>query len=323
MGAAGIDAALAGWDDQQMAERLGGPTITDDTENAAELASKAAEMQREWSVAPGDLFQIGGHRLLCGDCTAEAGWRALLGGRVADMVWCDPPYNVAYTGAAGAMANDDMSDRAYAEFLRNVFGSAFRITKLGGAIYVAHADSEGQIVRAAFAEAGWYLAQCLVWVKNAFTLGRQDYQWQHEPVLYGWKPGAAHYWQGGFAQASVIDDEEKGLAKLGKAELVAIIQRLRNARDTTVVREPRNSANLLHPTVKPLALVARQIWNSSRSGETVAELFSGSGTTIIAAEQTGRKAVATELDPKFCAVGLQRAKEHGLPIEKISYALAT
>ncbi len=149
-----------------------------------------------------------------------------------------------------------------------------------------------------------------------------EYQWQHEPILYGWKPGAGHYWQGGYAQSTVIDDEEKNLSQLAKPELVEIIQRLRNERNTTIVREPRNQSNKLHPTVKPLGLVARQVWNSSKQGDTVLELFGGSGTTLLAAHQTGRKCVATELEPKFCAVILQRAKEHGLAIEKIGDASA-
>lgn len=340
--AAGIDAALAGWDEKQMATRLDGPTVTDDIENAVVLVSKADELQREWNVQPGDLFQIGAHRLLCGDCTKEENWRLLLGERRADMVWTDPPYNIDYdsiqrrrielksekNGGGGTFTapekilNDHLSQGAYAALLSACFAAAFEFTKPGGALYVAHADSFGLLTRQMLAQAGWYLAQCLIWVKSAFTLGRQDYQWQHEPVLYGWKPGAAHYWQGGFSQASVIDDEETGLSKLGKPELVAIIQRLRNARDTTVIREPRNNGNILHPTVKPLALVARQIWNSSRKDDTVLELFGGSGTTILAAEQTGRRAVATELDPKFCAVILQRLKDSGLAVEKISHAVA-
>lgn len=333
--AAGIDARLAGWDEKQMALHLEGPTVTDDTDNAVTLVSKADELQREWQVQLGDLYQIGPHRLLCGDCTSEANWQMLLGDSLADMVWTDPPYNIDYDAiqrrrielqtarkpggtfiAPEKILNDHLSEGAYAALLSACFAVAFEFTKPGGALYVAHADSFGLLTRQMIAQSGWYLAQCLVWVKNSFTLGRQDYQWQHEPVLYGWKPGAAHYWQGGFNQASVIDDEEKHLSKLGKEELIAIIQRLRNARDTSIIREPRNTGNILHPTVKPLPLVARHIWNSSHKDETVLELFGGSGTTLLAAHQTGRRAVATELDPKFCAVILQRLKDAGLSVEK-------
>lgn len=340
--AAGIDASLAGWDEKEFAAQIGGPAVADDTETAETLVSKADEIQAEWQIKPGDLFAAGSHRVLCGDCTDPGNWTRLLGDRHADLVWTDPPYNVDYDatqrrridlqserGADGKavpapqkILNDHLSDAAYASLLAKAFAAAFEATKPGGAIYVAHADSFGLVTRQSLAGAGWYLAQCLIWVKNAFTLGRQDYQWQHEPVLYGWRPGAAHYWQGGFCQASVIDDEERALGKLGKPELVEIIQRLRNARDTTVVREPRNTVNALHPTVKPLALVARHIWNSSHVGDTVLELFGGSGTTIMAEEQTKRRAVATELDPKYCAVILQRLRDHGLEVTQIDDASA-
>ncbi len=313
----GLHAGLAGLTEKEMASLVEGPKIADDTALAEQLISEADEIARKWVVNPGDLFAIGAHRLLCGDGGSAVNWNRLLGERsLADMVWTDPPYNVAYEGAAGSMQNDDMDAAAYDAFLRYTLGMAFAVTKPGGAIYVAYADSEGRTVRNAFAAAGWLEKQCLVWVKNHFTLGRQDHQWQHEPILYGWKPGAAHYWQGGFCQGTVIDDEP-ALAKLDKPALIAVIQALRNARDTTIIREPKPTANELHPTVKPLALVARQIWNSSRRGETVAELFGGSGTTLIAAEQTQRRCVATELDPKFCAVILERATRAGLSVEKI------
>ncbi len=336
--ASGIDSRLAGWDEKQMAARLDGPAITDDTENAIVLVSKADDLQLEWKVQVGDLFEAGPHRILCGDCTRAENWRALLGNELADIIWTDPPYNVDYESiqrrrieikaadgkshthsAPEAILNDDLSPEAYRRLMTAAFATAHAFTKPGGAIYVAHADSHGLVTREAVGAAGWHVAQCLIWVKNAFTLGRQDYQWQHEPVLYGWKLGAAHYWQGGFSLSTILDDEERNLSKLAKEELVAIIQRLRNARETTVIREPRNPGNGLHPTVKPLPLVARQIHNSSRKGEIVAELFAGSGTTLIAAHQTGRRARATELEPKFCAVNLQRLKEAGLEVNKVDH----
>jgi DNA modification methylase len=331
----GIDAGLANLTEKDLASYLDGPSVTDDTGDATVLVSQAEEVARKWQVAPGDLYAIGEHRVFCGDCTREESWQLLLGDRLADMVWTDPPYNVDYDSiqqrrvdlkrAEGknphakpeAIINDDLTEAEYEKFLRTCFAVAHSRLKPGGAIYVAHADSYGRLTRQLFTEAGFYEAQCLIWVKNAFTLGRQDYQWQHEPILYGWKSGAGHYWQGGFSQASVIDDEQKQLDKLTKGELVAIIQTLRNARDTSVIREPRGTGNALHPTVKPLPLVARQIWNSSHRGDTVLELFGGSGTTILAAEQTNRRAVATELDPKFCAVILERCARAGLTVEKI------
>ncbi len=332
---AGLNAALAGYDEKAFAALLEGPVVVDDGESAGELLSKADLLQERWQVKLGDVYHIGKHRLLCGDSASLDNWNLLLEGRLADMVWTDPPYNVAYDaiqrrrievkietrGKASGSAkpqtilNDDVTDAEYLQLLKGWFAAAHAMTKPGGAIYVAHADSHGAPTRNTLVEAGWYLAQCLVWVKNAATLGRQDYQWQHEPILYGWKTGAGHYWQGGYAQRTVIDDETD-LSKLSKAELAVLVNEMRNARDTSVIREPRNTGDGLHPTVKPLRLVARQIWNSSRRDETVLELFGGSGTTLAACEQTGRRCVATELDPKYCAVILERLSSYGLTVEK-------
>jgi DNA modification methylase len=334
--AAGLDPALCGLDDQKaLAQLFDGPKVQDDSDTAAGLISQAEEVAKKWNVRLGDLYAAGEHRILCGDCTLAENWQLLLEGGVADMVWTDPPYNVNYDSiqqrrvdlsrAEGktphakpeAIINDDLSEADYGILLRACFDRAIEFTRPGGAIYVAHADSYGLLTRQALADAGWSLAQCLIWVKSAFTLGRQDYQWQHEPILYGWRPGAGHYWQGGYRQGTVLDDDTK-LAGLSKAELIAVIHALKNERDTTVIREPRGTGNALHPTVKPLPLVARQIHNSSRRGETVLELFGGSGTTVLAAQQTGRRAVATELDPKFCAVILERLTLAGLKVGKVS-----
>lgn len=336
IGGAGLEAALAGMEEDDFAALAGPPAIQDDTGQAGEMVSAAEQLQEAWRVREGDVFQIGRHRLLCGDCTAPRNWERLLAGELADMVWTDPPYNVRYDDiqrrrnelkaergksqgpAPEAILNDDLPEAEYSDLLHRCFAVAFAFTKPGAAIYVAHADSYGLLVRQAVAAAGFHVAQCLIWVKNGFTLGRQDYQWQHEPVLYGWKPGAGHYWQGGFSQATVIDDEAIDLKKTSKEELLALIQQLRNARETTVVRAPRNPGTALHPTVKPILLVARQVWNSSRPNDLVLELYGGSGTTLLAAEQTGRRCVATELAPKYCAVILERASSVGLTVERIN-----
>lgn len=331
---AGIEAGLAGLTDKDMMALVGGPTTVDDDEEAEALVTKAEQLQEKWQVKPGDLYQIGAHRLMCGECESMDNWQLLLGGRLADMMWTDPPYNVAQDsaqqhrndakrlkGEAGtakpqALLNDQMSDKQYAGKLRAWYGMASMHLKPGAPIYIAHAESKRCLNEAAAVEAGFHIAQTLVWVKQAFTLGRQDYQWQHEPILYGWKPGAAHYWQGGFCQATVID-EEQPVAKMSKAQLVALVNELRNAREGSVVREPRQVSGGLHPTIKPLRLVARHVWNSSRRGDTVKELFGGSGTTLAAAEQTGRQCVATEQDPKYCAVILERMSAYGLTITKV------
>lgn len=331
--AAGLDVALAGFEHKALLAMLEPPSVTDDSDQTEELVSKADELQKKWLVQPGDLYNIGNHRLLCGDCGSLDNWALLLEGRLADLVWTDPPYNVKYESiqerrnelkrekgstphtVPQPILNDDLSDKEYSEKLKVWFAAAFAMAKPGAAIYIAHADSYRVENELAAEGAGWSIHQNIVWVKNAFTLGRQDYQWQHEPVLYGWKSGASHHWQGGYRQSTIIDDHVD-LKKLGKPDLIALINDLRNSLDTTVVREPRNTGNGLHPTVKPVRLVARHIWNSSRRGETVLELFSGSGTTIAAAEQLGRRCVATELKPEYCAVNLERFSLLGLPIEK-------
>lgn len=331
---AGIDDALAGFDHEAMMALIRPPEPEDDTEQTEELLSKADLLQQKWLVQPGDLYQIGSHRLLCGDCASLDNWNLLLQSRLADMVWTDPPYNVKYEDiqerrnelkrqkgstphtVPQPILNDDLPDKEYAAKLRDWFAAAFAMSKPGAVIYIAHADSFRVENELAAEAAGWSIHQNLVWVKNAFTLGRQDYQWQHEPVMYGWKHGAAHHWQGGFSQSTLIDDEID-LKKLGKPDLIAIINSLRNALETTVIREPRNTGNGLHPTVKPVRLVARHIWNSSQRGETVLELFGGSGTTLAASEQLGRNCVATELMPEYCAVILERLTALGLAAEKV------
>lgn len=334
---AGIDAAIAGFDHKSMLAMLEPPEMEDDTDQTVELMSKAEQLQAKWQVQPGDLFQIGSHRLLCGDCGDVNNLKRLLDGEVADMLWCDPPYNVAYDAAQRkrnkikaakgedthvkpqTIMNDDMEPEAYQLMLSSWFAAATQVIKPGGAIYIAHADSFGYETRNAARLADWKIAQTLIWVKQAFTLGRQDYEWQHEPILYGWKNGKGHYWQGGFTQSTVID-EELDLKSMKKSELITLVNHLRNSIDGTIVREPRNVRSDLHPTVKPTRLVARHLWNSSRRGEVVLELFSGSGTTLEAAEKVGRRARAMELDPKFVAVGCERGVNLGLEVVKLDAA---
>lgn len=331
---AGLDCALALYDHKALMALVECPVTDDDTEQTQELMSKAELLQQKWKVAIGDGYQIGSHRLVCGYCESPDNWQTLLGEGQADMIWCDPPYNVAYDRAQKkrikikkaegetphvkpqTILNDDMPRKEYLEQLSGWIAMGAARLKPGGAVYIAHADSYGLETRQAAREAGLYIAQCLIWIKQAWTLGRQDYQWQHEPILYGWKTGAGHHWQGGYSQATVID-EVQDLKKLGKGELITMINHLRNSADTTVIREPRNVVSDLHPTIKPTRLVARHIWNSSKRGDTVLELFGGSGTTMAAAEQTGRRCVATELDPKFAAVILERMTTLGLQVEKL------
>lgn len=326
--AAGLEAALALYDEKALMDMVECPVNEDDSEQTEELLTKAEQLQQKWQVQPGDMYQIGAHRLLCGACEAPDNWQRLLGNNLADLMWIDPPYNVDYDGARRrneksegpaekpeTILNDHMAPDVYEKKLRAWVASGASRLRAGGAFYIAHADVYTVQTRQAAQAADLKVAQCLIWVKNGFTLGRQDYQWQHEPILYGWKNGGRHHWQGGYSHATVID-EETDLKKLSKGELISLANHLRNAADTTVIREPRNARNDLHPTIKPVRLVARQIWSSSKRGDTVIELFSGGGTTLAAAEKTGRRCMATELDPKYCAVGLERMSLLGLQVEK-------
>lgn len=254
----------------------------------------------------GDIWILGDHRVMCGDSTSIDDVVKLMGGVSADMVWTDPPYNVAYEGQDGmTIENDDMSDADFSRFLRDVFSAAFVVTKEGGPIYIAHADSEGRNFRGAMVDAGWLFKQCLIWVKNQFVMSRQDYHWQHEPILYGWKPGAAHCWYGD-RNKSTVNDYDFDLREMGKEELIRLVDDLRNALNTTVYREAKPQSSELHPTMKPISLVQHHIQNSSERGNVVLDLFGGSGTTLIACERSGRINRSMELDPRYCDAIIQR-----------------
>ena len=226
----------------------------------------------------GDIYQCGRHRVMCGNSLSADDMALLMDGAKADMIVTDPPYNVDYEGTAGKIQNDNMEDAKFREFLKGAFVTADQVLKPGGAIYIWHADSEGFNFRAACKDAGWTVRQCLIWNKNALVMGRQDYQWKHEPCLYMWKDGAAHFWNSDRSQTTVIDCEK-----------------------------PKK--NDLHPTMKPIKLFDYLIQNSSRKDEIVLDMFGGSGTTVIACEQDGRTAMVMELDPRYVDAILNRYEE--------------
>lgn len=223
----------------------------------------------------GDIYQLGKHRLMCGDSTIYQDILQLIDNFDIDMIFTDPPYNVDYEGKAGKIKNDKQSDEEFYNFLFSSFANMFKVLKPGGAIYCCHADTEGLNFRTAFKNAGFKLSECLIWVKNSLVFGRQDYHWRHEPILYGWKEGESHYF---------IDDRTQD----------------------TVWQYNKPKANDLHPTMKPIELVAKAIFNSSKKSQNVLDLFAGSGTTLIAAEQLSRIAYLMELDPKYVDVIIQR-----------------
>jgi len=237
---------------------------------------------RETSIRPGDIYQLGPHRLMCADATKLEDLQQLMNGQQVHMTFTDPPYNVDYTGktkAALKIKNDHMSESDFYQFLLRAYQCMYAVAAEGAPIYVCHSDSETLAFRKAFLEAGFELKQCIIWVKDSFVLGRQDYQWRHEPImegckvhqpiLYGWKGGKAHRWFGG--------------------------------RDKDTVWEvPKPSRNAEHPTMKPISLVARAVQNSSIPGNIVLDPFGGLGSTLMACEETGRVCCTGELDPHYC-----------------------
>lgn len=252
------------------------------------------------------LWALGKSRLLVGDSTDKGDMTRLMGGDLADCVWTDPPYNVAYQGGtkdALTIENDDMSDSDFEAFLLAAYSAMYEATMPGGAIYVAHADSAGHTFRKTFVESGYLLKQCLIWVKDTFVLGRQDYHWQHEPILYGWKPGAAHNWYGPRTRATVLQ-EKTDLTTLKKDEMLAILQEIQD--NSSVIREDKPRRNAEHPTMKPVVLVARMLANSTKRGDIVLDPFGGSGSTLIAAAQMDRRCYTIEKDPRYADVIIQR-----------------
>lgn len=227
---------------------------------------------------PGDIWILGKNRLMCGDSTQKEQVMRLMDKQDADMLLTDPPYNVDYEGKtvdALKIENDNMTSTEFYNFLLDSFRNMFEVTKCGSSVYVFHADTEGLNFRNAFNAVGFKLAQCLVWVKNTFVMGRQDYQWRHEPILYGWKEGAGHYF---------INDRKQ----------------------STVLEFDKPTRNAEHPTMKPIDLLVYLIKNSSKENDLILDLFGGSGSTLIAAEQVKRRCYTMELDPKYCDVIVKR-----------------
>lgn len=261
-------------------------------EEAVEDDNWEADVPEEPISKRGDIWVLGRHRLMCGDSTDAADVALLMDGNKADMLLTDPPYNVDYTGKASELEtrkieNDKMEDSAFQDFLTSAFSNAAENMKAGGVFYIWHADSEGLNFRVACKKAGFQVRQCLIWNKNAMVMGRQDYQWKHEPCLYGWKDGASHLWAS-------------------------------DRKQTTVLEFEKPKKNNLHPTMKPIKLFDYQIKNNTKGDDIVLDLFGGSGTTIMAAEQNGRRGFVMEYDPKFVDVIVDRWEQFtGMKAKKI------
>ena len=233
------------------------------------------ELKKPTFSKQGDLWILGRHRLLCGDSTKSETYEKLMDGKKANLIVTDPPYNVKYEGTAGKIQNDDLSADAFFNFLFDSFSNMEKVLADDGSIYVFHADTEGLNFRKAFADSGFYLSGTCIWKKQSLVLGRSPYQWQHEPVLFGWKKTGKHQWYS-------------------------------DRKQTTIWEFNRPSKNADHPTMKPVALVAYPIGNSSLTNSIVLDPFGGSGSTLIACEQTDRICCTTELDEKFCDVIVKR-----------------
>lgn len=267
-----------------------------------------------------DLWQLGEHTLMCGDSTSEEDVRKLMGGGgiKADLMLTDPPYNVNISNSQGMnIQNDNMVKEDFRKFLSGAMNNAANALKPGGAFYIWYSHSEELNFREAVAKTGSLeVKQTLIWNKNSFTFGRQDYKWKHEPCLYGWKQGAGHWFRDEFNHPTVIEDNVD-VDKLKKDELKEIM--LASPVPTDVIDADKPLRNDLHPTMKPLELCGQLIHNSSRPGQIVLDLFGGSGSTMMACEQLGRKNYTMEFDPHYCDVILARWEKltgkHAVKIE--------
>lgn len=309
---ADFDLSLLGFSGEEL-DVLNEPVVDEDVRDPDDSPA----LPQKAHSCDGDVWVLGPHRVACGDTTRADTWERLMGSELADCIWTDPPYNVAYEGKAGKIKNDDMSAADFLQFLRSSFAAMFSVLKPGGAIYVAHADTEGLNFRRAFSDAGFKLSGCLIWRKDSLVLGRSDYQWQHEPILYGWKPGSAHRWYGGRKQTTIQEmgedspfrQQEDGtwaikvgdqvLVVDGKAHVVGEIP-------GSLIRCQKPARSAQHPTMKPVALIEKQLRFSARPGDIIADAFGGSGSTLMAADRLGMVARLTELDARFVDVIVRR-----------------
>jgi DNA modification methylase len=290
-------AELAKWNEAKLAEALS--SVTEDGDAMGEatgfdhqaivdlveqhlaepkeiVEDEVPEVQEETVTKPGDLWVLGDHRVLCGDSTLGSDFQALMAGARSDLLLTDPPYNVAYEGGTGlTIQNDDMADGDFRKFLTTMFGHAFAAMKPGAAFYVWHADIQAYNFYGSIQDHGEKIRQCLIWAKSSLVLGRKDYQTQHEPCLYGWKGGASHSWYS-------------------------------DRKQTTLLSFAKPSRNAEHPTMKPVEMIAYQMGNSTGPQGLILDPFLGSGTTLIAAEQLGRKCYGMELSPAYCDVIVRR-----------------
>ena len=271
----GMDPLLSGFDEKELAA-LYGANDNDINDDDFDLS---AALEKASFVEPGDIWTVGRHRLMCGDATKAENVQKLMDGARANLIVTDPPYGVSFKSSSGlTIQNDSMKNEEFYAFLLSAFMNMADVLEKGGAAYVFHADTEGLNFRRAFVDAGFHLAGCCIWVKDSLVLGRSDYQWQHEPILYGFLQNGKHPWYSDRKQTTIWN-----------------------------FAKPKRSAN--HPTSKPLDLLAYPISNSSQENAIVIDTFGGSGSTMMACEQAGRICRMMELDPKYASVILRRYVE--------------
>lgn len=317
---------MTGWDEKQLAEELdalsdafdvgdfGFEPIGIEEPDPTDLDECEPNEDAQDRVAEGELWRMGEHVLLCADSTRQENVERLSAaiGTRFDLLLTDPPYNVAL-GQHGnrrkdglVIANDNWSsDEGFVEFLRAALCGAMSAMRPGAAFYVWYASMQSANFLEAAKRAGMDVRQTLVWAKNTFSLGRQDYQWRHEPCLYGWKGGAAHYFTDSRRESTVIDDA-MDTSRMSKAELKDALDAILERTATTVLRDKKPTRSVEHPTMKPVSLFAYQIANSSKPGDAVLDPFGGSGTSVIASEQLSRRCGTIELDPHYASVIVDR-----------------
>lgn len=260
----------------------------------------------------GEIYRLGNHVLMCGDSTSQDDLGHLMSGAIADLVVTDPPYNVNVSNSKGmTIENDNMQSEKFYEFLSKAFSNMNLYLKEGGAFYVWYASTEHTNFETALNSAGLHVRQQLIWVKNQFILGRSDYHWQHEPCLYGWKGGSGHYFVYDRTQSTIIEDKAIDYDNLSKEEAVKMLKKVYSAQlPSTIIREHKSLENDLHPTMKPINLMAKLIRNSSEKSEIVLDLFGGSGSTLIACEQLNRKCYMMEYDPRYADAIIERWEKY-------------
>ena len=277
-----FDLSLTGFDEKELSD-----LFKDDTDVEDDDFDVDSELKEPAVTQMGDVWTLGRHRLVCGDSTKEETYETLMQGQKANLVITDPPYNVNYEGTAGKIKNDNMADDKFYQFLLDAFVNMEKVMANDASIYVFHADTEGLNFRKAFSDAGFYLSGCCIWMKPSLVLGRSPYQWQHEPCLYGWKKKGKHQWYS-------------------------------DRKQTTIWSFEKTKKNTDHPTMKPIPLLAYPIKNSSMSNTLILDPFGGSGSTLIACEQTDRSCYTIELDEKFCDVIVKRYIEQVGSADEVS-----